>query len=44
VSGHIFVDETKRAGYVIAAVTVSDTEASVRSCVLSCCQVSGGST
>jgi hypothetical protein len=27
VSGHIFVDETKRAGYVIAAVTVSDTEA-----------------
>ena len=26
-SGHIFVDETKRAGYVIAAVTVSDTEA-----------------
>jgi hypothetical protein len=27
VSSHIFVDETKRAGYVIAAVTVSDTEA-----------------
>ena len=26
-SSHIFVDETKRAGYVIAAVTVSDTEA-----------------
>jgi hypothetical protein len=24
---HIFVDETKRAGYVIAAVTVTDTEA-----------------
>jgi len=27
VSSHIFVDETKRAGYVIAALTVSDTEA-----------------
>jgi len=27
VSRHIFVDETKRAGYVIAAVTVPDTEA-----------------
>jgi hypothetical protein len=27
VSSHIFVDETKRAGYVIAAVTVSDTDA-----------------
>ena len=26
-SSHIFVDETKRAGYVIAAVTVSDTDA-----------------
>ncbi len=26
-SRHIFVDETKRAGYVIAAVTVPDTEA-----------------
>jgi len=24
---HIFVDETKRAGYVIADVTVNDTEA-----------------
>ena len=36
-SGHIFVDETKRAGYVIAAVTVSDTEAirkTVRALVL----------
>jgi hypothetical protein len=27
VSSHIFVDETKRAGYVIADVTVNDTEA-----------------
>ena len=26
-SRHIFVDETKRAGYVIAAVTVTDAEA-----------------
>lgn len=43
-SGHIFVDETKRAGYVIAAVTVSDTEAIRKTCVLWCCQVSGGST
>lgn len=42
-SGHIFVDETKRAGYVIA-VTVSDTEAIRKTCVLWCCQVSGGST
>ena len=36
-SSHIFVDETKRAGYVIAAVTVSDTEAirkTVRALVL----------
>ena len=36
-SSHIFVDETKRAGYVIAAVTVSDTEAirkAVRALVL----------
>ena len=36
-SGHIFVDETERAGYVIAAVTVSDTEAirkTVRALVL----------
>jgi len=27
VNSHIFVDETKRAGYVIAAVTVTDTDA-----------------
>jgi hypothetical protein len=26
VSSHIFVDESKRAGYVIAAVTVTDTD------------------
>ena len=41
---HIFVDETKRAGYVIAAVTVTDTDAIrkvVRALVM---QVSGGST
>ena len=36
-SSHIFVDETKRAGYVIADVTVNDTEAArkiVRALVL----------
>ena len=41
---HIFIDETKRAGYVIAAVTVADTDAVLRSFALWCCPVSGGST
>ncbi len=43
-SSHSFVDESKRAGYVIAAVTVTDTRAPVRSCVLWYYQVSGEST
>ena len=44
VNSHVFLDETKRADCVIAAVTVTDTDAIRKSFALWRCQVSGRST
>lgn len=41
---HIYLDETKRAGYVMAAVTVADPEAVRRVVVASSYPASGAST